>query len=549
MVADRQTHALPTSLPVLDDFARFLGMPDAARFAEMALAHMRAVRSVFAGLFAALPAAPDEAPTAIPPPASPGEAPHGFGAAWLEGRPRAFRTERARLLLRELLPAIEAATARQPEPQATLVRLDDFFHHLPAGVQVLSMLRHNPALLDRLADVLGAAPSLADHLADVPAALEGLAAPDIAPTDPTDLLGAQLRDARSLDDALSIASRLARAEEFAIAVAELFGRVDADEAGCRRTALADAAIRHILDYVLDDHARRYGRISGGGLTVVALGKAGSAEMMAGSDLDLMLIYDHPPDAESNGARRLPASVYFARAAQAIIAALTVPTRHGPLYNVDMRLRPSGNKGPVAVSLASFTQYHRDSAWTWERLALTRARVVAGPAKLRRRVAAAIVAAVRGADSARVGTDTAAMRARLLRDLPPAGYWDVKLRAGGLMEVEFIAQALLLLHAGRARVLTPRTGDAFANLRRIGALSDADATMLAAADRFWRTLQGLMRIALGRQVPAVMPAPLLEKLLRATGIGPDEAALRCACDRVAQDVRAAFVRHVGEIADL
>ena len=119
------------------------------------------------------------------------------------------------------------------------------------------------------------------------------------------------------------------------------------------------------------------------MAVVAMGKAGGREMMAGSDLDLMLVYDHPPDvSESRGARRLPVSQWFVRAAHAYVAAVTAPGVDGPLYEVDMRLRPSGNKGPVAVSLGSFRRYHAESAWTWERMALTRARVVAGPPALR-----------------------------------------------------------------------------------------------------------------------------------------------------------------------
>ena len=147
---------------------------------------------------------------------------------------------------------------------------------------------------------------------------------------------------------------------------------------------------------------------------------------------------------------------------------------------------------------------------------------------------------------RIRPDTAAMRARLLRDLPPQGFWDAKLRPGGLMEVEFIAQSLMLAHAATPHLLTPNTGAALAALSRIGALPAADATMLIQADRFWRTVQGLMRIALGRVIPETPPPPLLEKLLHATGLGPDEAALRAEVERLARDVRAAFVRHVGEI---
>jgi len=560
MVGDRQTHTLPSNMPELERFARFLGYPTADAFAAVALNHMNAVHAVFGDLFATLPGEP--APLAVPPVSAASAAAEKNAAetvaSWLAGRPRAFRTERTKALLRALLPAIQTAMARQPDPGAAFTRLDEFFHRLPAGVQVLSMLRHNPALLDRLADVLGAAPWLADHLAEMPAALEGLAAPDEAPEAAAQTsagrLASLLQDARGLDDALSIASSMVRAAEFSIAVDEFFGRSDADEAGRRRTELADAVIGECLARALADHALRYGKVRGGGLAVVALGKAGSGEMMAGSDLDLMLIYDHPPEAESNGQKPMPASQYFARAAQAVIAALTVPTRHGPLYQVDMRLRPSGSKGPVAVSLASFVHYHRESAWTWERLALTRARVVAGPARLRARVEAAIGAALRGADPARVLPDTVDMRARLLRDLPPRGVWDAKLRPGGLMETEFIAQALMLLHPARRGTGAQSTSAAFAGLASAGVLAPSEAEMLIGADRFWRTLQGLMRIALGRQIPAALPPPLLEKLLRATGSSiteagiteadATEASLRAHADMVAAAVHAAFARHVG-----
>ena len=546
MVADRQTHTLPTTPQALEQFAVFMGFHDAEAFAAAALPHLTAVLEVFTGLFAALPAPPDQPRAPTPEPLRPPQPGPPIPPAWLEGRPRALRTERSRALLRDLLPAIEAAIGRQPDPNAAMSRLDEFFHRLPAGVQLLSLLQHNPALLERLADVLGAAPWLADHLATVPASLEGLAAPQPIDPDPAASLSARLQDAAGLEDALAIATRMVRAEEFSIAVAELFGRIGVDEAAHRRTALADAVMSEFLARSQSDHAARYGKIPGGSMVVVALGKAGSGELMAGSDLDLMLIYDHAPDAESTGAKRLPASQYFARAAQNFVAALTVPTRHGPLYEVDMRLRPSGRMGPVAVSLASFTQYHRESAWTWERLALTRARMVAGPAALRRRVATAIATALRGADPARIRTDTADMRARLQRDKPPRNVWDIKNRIGGLMELELLVQALLLIHAARPGVVSPNTQEAIANLARINAIPPSDATLLADADRFWRTIQGICRMSLGRQIPPDLPPPTIEKLLHATGAGPNEAALRAAAAATATKIRAAFVRHVGDI---
>ena len=550
MVADRQTHALPDTAKGFAAFAIFMGHESPAPFAEALLASMQIVHAHFADLLAAPADPPDlyAQDNPAPPSAMPG-APHpAVWDAWLDGRPRALRTERAQALLRELLPALSALVQRQAEPETVWSRLDDLINRLPSGVQMFSMLRHNPALLERLGLVLGAAPWLADHLASAPAAIEGLMAPKEIDPDPAASLAAQLQDSRTVDDAPGIASRFVRGEEFRLAVAELDGRIDQDAAGHARTALAEAAIGLLLPPVLADHRRRYGRVPGGGLVVVALGKAGSREMMAGSDLDLMLVYDHSESVgESTGPQRLAASQYFARAAQAIVAALTVPTRDGKLYEVDMRLRPSGGKGPVAVSLSAFERYHRESARTWERLALTRARAVAGPARLRARVSRAIGVAMAQGDPALILPDTLAMRGRLAEEAPARGPWDIKLRPGGLMELEFIAQALQLTHVRqRPSVLDPCTGAALARLAEAGVLARNEAACLIQADRIWRAVQGLLRITGGRIVPSTLPEAtsglvqgVLDRL-QAPGQVPVEHRL----DLMAAGVREAFARHIG-----
>jgi len=555
MVADRQTHVLPETPAGFADFAAFFGATDAEAFAAGLLEHLESVHEAFNGVLEAPVTSPDITYTNPVLAAPELTALSGQSApvweAWLQGKPRALRTLRARGLLRELLPAIAAVVRSQPNPDAVWLRLDEFIHRLPSGIQIFSMLSHNPALLDRLGAVLGAAPTLADHLAAVPSALEGLVAPlDIDPN-PAASLASQLRDAAAIDQALAIASRFVRGEEFRLAVAELDGRIDQDEAGVARTALAEAAISQLLPRVLADHARRYGVVRGGGMVVVALGKAGSHEMMAGSDLDLMLVYDAPEDAsDSNGRARLAPSQYFARAAQAMVSALTVPTRDGKLYDVDMRLRPSGGKGPVAVSLTAFERYHRESAWAWERLALTRARVVAGPRRLAARVEAAIRQALQAGDPSTVLADTSAMRRRLLAELPPQGIWDVKLRRGGLLEVEFIAQALQLRHAGRAKrpVLDPTPRVALAKLAVGGVIGKGDAADLIAADAAWRATQGLFRIALGRAIPAEVPPALQSRLLRRlNGIlgSQSDRDLAHRMDAVAETVTNAFHRLVGD----
>lgn len=558
MVADRQTHALPTRPDELGRFAVFMGYPDTDSFARALLRQTTRVRRRYAEVFEAVPDAPGPAdglvfgPLDEPPPATTAALrAMGFRnidgvvaavRAWRAGRPRAVRSARARELLDGVLPTLLAALGRQSEPDTAFNRFDALLTRLPAGVQLLSMFQRNPALLDRVADVLGAAAPLADYLARMPASLEVLLTPDAADPDPARTLEVRLADARSLEDAVEIARATVQAEEFRLSVAQMDARLDVDAAGLARTAMADAVIAALLPRVLADHASRYGTVPGGDMVVLLLGKAGGREMMAGSDLDLMLVYDHPEDAtESVGGRSLAASQWFIRAAHALVAALTAPGAGGPLYAVDMRLRPSGNKGPVAVSLASFVRYHAHDAWTWERMALQRARLVAGPAGLRARVEGAVREALapRG-DPAQVRADAASMRGRMLRDLPPTGPWDVKLRPGGQVEVEFIAQALQLVHGA----CSTTTRDALAGLARHGALMEADAALLVQADRLWRTVQSMLRITVGR-AHAELPAPAVEALLRAADAGVDLPTLRATLDAVAQGVRERFVELVGD----
>jgi glutamate-ammonia-ligase adenylyltransferase len=548
MVADRQTHSLPTSRAELERFAIFMGYPDAASFAKALLATLEAVRRQDADLFDN-PAVADSEFTADRLRAMGFQEPERVLAAlksWRAGAPRALRSPRGRALLENVLPALLQALANQREPDAAFARADTLLARLPAGVHVLSLFHRRPMLLDRVAAVLGAAPSLADHLAQVPAALEGLLAPHAVDRDPAATLGRQLADARTLEEAVAIVRRTVRGEEFRLAVAQMEGRIDADLAGLARTDLADAALTALLPLVMAEHAARHGVIAGGGMAVVLMGKAGGREMMAGSDLDLMLVYDHADTAtESDGARPLPPSTYYIRAAHVLVAALTAPGADGALYAVDMRLRPSGNKGPVAVSLAAFRRYHAADAWTWEHMALTRARCVAGPPALQRRVKAAIGRAMSvRTDPDTIRADAVAMRTRTLRDHPPLGPWDVKLRPGGQMEVEYIVQVLLLLTPAARPATTTRR--AIARLHRAGALDAPTAALLTEADRLWRTVQGMLRITVGPRAPDTLPAPALEALLDAAAPGCDAEAFRARLDSVAAQIRAVFNQRLGVI---
>jgi len=566
MVADRQTHSLPTKPDELARFAAFMGCADTDALAQHLLRHMDRVRARYAEVFEDVPDPPaspaprdltrlDEPPATVETLRTLGFRNAGRMIAtlrgWQAGRLRALRSARSRELMDAVLPALLGALGAQSDPDAAFARFDTLLSRLPAGVGLLSMIQRNPALLDRIAAVLGAAPSLADHLAQAPAALEGLLSPAGPDPDPARTLRRRLADARTVEDTVAIIRSQVRGEEFRLCVAQMEGWLDVDAAGLARTALTDAALAALLPPVLEAHAARYGRVRGGAMAVVALGKAGSREMMAGSDLDLMLIYSHPPGAsESSGGdsgRRMAASQWFARAAHAYVAALTSPGAEGPLYAVDMRLRPSGNKGPVAVSLPAFRQYHAHDAWTWERMALTRARVVAGSPAIRARTEAAVAEALAiGPSPARTRADAAAMRGRLLRELPPAGPWDVKLRPGGGIEVEFIAQTLQLVHGvqpGRQA-----TRDALRSLAEAGHLPQETAAMLIRADRLWRVVQSMVRITVGRGAHD-LPPTAAEALLRVAGqqLGAPDATLpqmRATLDATAEDVRTAFITLIG-----
>ena len=570
MVADRQVHTLPENPAELGRIATFMGFASAHGFADALLDRLARVRSRYAEVFERVPQALEEQAAATPAldfgteevPEATLAALRGMGfaeparivaavAGWKAGHVRALRSERARGLMDLMLPVLLSALAAQPHPDAAFARFDSFIARQPAGVQLLSLFQRNPHLLERVAAILGAAPSLADYLAQHPAALEGLLSPQ--EDEPlARLMRNRLRDARSLEDTIGIIRRTVKEVDFSLSVATMEGRLDADASGERRSALADAALAALLPPVVADFSARFGTVRGGAMAVVLLGKAGGREMMAGSDLDLMLVYAHPQDeTESRGVRAMPVSQWFIRAAHSFVAAVTAPGSDGQLYAVDMRLRPSGNKGPVAVSLASFRRYHAESAWTWERMALTRARVVAGPPPLRTLVEAAIADALAVAgDPARIRADAAAMRARMRREIPPDGEWDVKHRPGGLVDIEFIAQMLQLASASDGPVVgSPNTCEALRRLAATGRLDAAYADLLMRADRIWRTVQGMLRITLGRDGRGDPPEASLRPLLRAvTAAGlpaPDLPGLRIALDALAAAVSEVFQRLVGD----
>jgi glutamate-ammonia-ligase adenylyltransferase len=562
MIDDQQIHTLPKTPDGIDHVARFMGYEDTVQFEEVLRARLASVQGHYSRLFEReAPLASktgslvftgvEEDPETVATLGRMGfERPADISAmirGWHHGRIRATRSARARELLTKLMPALLEALSSTADPDAAFVNFDRFLTGLPAGVQVFSLLLANPRLLLLVAEVAGSAPRLAEYLGRHVGVLDALIDPGFlarAPT-PQELqsrLTGELSRASGYEATLDVVRRFAKEENFRIGVQVIQGLTDAEHAGPAYAAVAEAVIACLQGVVECEIEATHGTIEGGAFAVVAQGKLGGKEMTATSDLDLVFVYTHSADAtSSNGRKPLAPSAYFARASQRFIAALTASTAEGPLYEVDMRLRPSGNQGPVAVSFDSFVSYHRERSWTWERMALTRARVVSGPAELRTRVEMAIREALtQPSDPVAVVNDARTMRDKLAAQSPGRDVWDIKFAPGGLVDIEFIAQTLQLSHAQQnPSVLDQNTIAALERLSSFGALSPDRAATLVRAARLEHGLTQVLRIALTGALNSETATRGLKAMLARAGDAPDFAAVETQLKETEVQVRAIF----------
>jgi glutamate-ammonia-ligase adenylyltransferase len=562
MVEDEQTHSLPTSAEGLAQIACFMGYPDTEAFANALTGTLRMVQGHYARLFESAPelasaqgslvfTGVEDDPETLATIGKMGfrDPAHVSGAirGWHHGRIRAMRSERARELLTQLTPVILEALGSTPDPDAAFAGFDRFLSNLSSGVQLFSLFQARPQFLGLLARIVGATPRLAAHLARNTATLDALLDADFLSTLPSRAaLEASLE--RQLgtryDDALDGARRFAREEIFRVGVQVVEGAAKAEAAGPALAAIAETVIAGLLPRVEAELALTAGRIPGAGFCVIAMGKLGGRETTASSDLDLVFVYDLPDGVEaSDGERPLSPTLYFARLAQRLISALTTPTSAGTLYEVDMRLRPTGNKGPAAVSLKSFVDYHATESWTWELMALTRGRVVAGPQPLRAALTAAIRARLTAPkDAAQVIRDARDMRQKMADAFSDSNPWDLKYAKGGLVDIEFIAQTLQLVHAqDHPEILNTNTVAALHNLNAAGVLKDEDTATLVSAAGLQHALTQVLRVALDETPKMEDATPGLKALLAQAGEWPDFVSLERRLFALQADVRAIFTR--------
>ncbi len=369
---------------------------------------------------------------------------------WHYGSYAATRASAARAHLTELLPALLRTISEAGNPDDALRRFDDFLSRLPAGVQLFSLLRNHENLRSLLVALMASAPRMADaviHRAHVMDSLIDPAFADIVRRKEALLekIEAFFADARDYQDVIDRARILGQEQLFLIAAGLLAGTLDARRAGEQFTTLAEALLLKLFDAVRHEFEKRHGVVPGARVALLAFGKMASREMTARSDLDFIMLYDLEKSEESDGEKPLAASQYFARLTQRLIAAVSAPTSEGVLYEVDMRLRPSGNAGPLATRLAGFIQYHHESAWTWEHMALSRARVVQADDGLGEVIDTAIAEILsRPRDVAKTIDDVLSMRALMAKERPPRHAFDLKLAPGGLIDLEFIAQSAQLV---------------------------------------------------------------------------------------------------------
>lgn len=472
MVDDRQTHELPSDPAALDNVARLHGFPGAEALIALLAPHVSAVEAVYGSL------APGEAEGLLP---RGGEALEarlaqaGFEdpaagrlriESWRTGTARSLRTAAAAEAFEAMLPALIDAFGASPDSMRAMNRFDDVVGRLPTAVNFYRLLQARPGLTQILATLLSHAPALAEQLGRRPELLDGLIdatafAPPPSIADLTDELARAERSDEDYQIALDRVRRRVNERRFALGAQLIAARSDPLEIAAGYARVAEAAIQVLANATIAEFELKHGKVPGSELVIMGLGRLGGEALTHASDLDLIYLFTGTHESRSDGAKPLGATEYFNRLAQRVTAALSVPTAAGPLYDVDTRLRPSGRDGLLAVSLESFETYQKESAWTWEHMALTRARPVFGSDAARASLQRIIEITLCGdRDRKKLLTDAVKMRAEMATHKPPNGPFDIKLGEGGLVDLEFAVQTLQL---SERVALMPRLDRAVAEL--------------------------------------------------------------------------------------
>lgn len=559
MVADEQTHNIPDNNKGLLRIARLAGFKNAAAFSIRLRASLKAVEQHYAALFESAAelsegvgnlvfTGDNDDPSTI-------ETLLNLGFSrpsdmcriirtWHFGRYKATQSSEARERLTELTPALLKAFGGSAQPDNTLIEFDAFLQGLPSGIQLFALLQTNVSLLDLLITIMGAAPRLSQIITHKPHVFDGLLDPVLYRDVPTPAylsarLDGFLNGVHVYEDILDRLRIFNAEQKFQIGVRMLTGSLHPNDAGEEFSNLAVLVLGRIFDSVIRAFAVKHGVIRHGEVGLLGLGKLGSRELTAGSDLDLVLLYEHPEDVlESDGMIPLQPAQYYARLTQRLIAALSAPTAEGVLYELDLRLRPSGNKGPIATRLSAFAKYQDEIAWTWEHMALTRARVVYAQGKLKPEIDAIVKSILKKSINIdKLYADIVEMRDLIETEKPAKNNWDIKHMRGGLIDLEFIAQAAVL--SGQFNPDSDTSTKSVISTIMFPKLNLSDHNILRSALFLYSSLTQMMRVCLTQDSDGQsMSRALLALMCKASQL-PDAVSLEIYIEDTAKKVRVIF----------
>jgi glutamate-ammonia-ligase adenylyltransferase len=507
MLGDAQTHVLPADPMTRLRIARGLDYSDSDALQRDLDGHRGVVSEAFAGLLQTRRRKPVASALSQYWRALPDSADFtaledaGFADASAQhtrlrdfSRSPALRglSERTRSRLDHVLPALLEAAAHSTAPDAALARGIGLLQSIVRRSSYLALLEERPAALARLVDVIARSALLAERLVAHPLLLDELLDVRSLPAVDIDVAvrsaataQAQHGEAGDTEERLAALNESRQSLSFRIALATLAQRQPAQATARQLAMLAESLLDECLRLAQDEIRAAHGVVAGSGFAVVGYGSLGARELGFGSDLDLVFLHDARAEQVSDGARPLDASRYYARLAQKLVSLMATVTAAGRLYEVDMRLRPDGAKGLLVSTLDSFAEYQQQRAWTWELQALARSRVVAGDDSVMaefRRIRRAALARARAPEQLRREVIAMRQRMRVELDRSNALGFDLKQGEGGLVDLEFLLQAQLLLRAAGHPELCDLTETAalIPALAEAGAWTAAQSQALLAA---------------------------------------------------------------------
>jgi [glutamine synthetase] adenylyltransferase / [glutamine synthetase]-adenylyl-L-tyrosine phosphorylase len=535
MKEDHQTHTLPSSQEELEKTAEFCGFAEFVDFEETLEGYRTCVKAYYnqfvAGINRSSDAVPKEDEQRFSSLASIIVTPDGVERAgqilsesnfeeagnsaliiegWLQGRYRVLKTDRSRQVIATLLPSLLATIAEGQEPDRALAAFDRLLERLPSGLQLFTLLSNNPALQSLLIEILASAPQLAERLSTRPALLDVVLEPGFFDGLPPQRamkkeLDSLLSTAFDYEDSLSIIRRWKNDKVFQASL-HILRSVSMPQVWAPWLAsVAELVISSLAKLVAEEFEQKHGRFDvvpndapALGLAVIAFGKLGERIMSPGSDLDLVFVAPNlDPNEMSNGLKPLAAQQYFGRLAQRLISAITAPTSEGVAYEVDMRLRPSGSKGPLAVSLSGFERYHNEQAWTWEHMSLTRSRVILADDQQKRDIQNVISDVLKKPRNPRhLVQDVDKMKTRIFANRESFDL-DIKSLEGGLVSLEFIVQFLHLSVAEKHPDSIMYDLPTFiSSLPNLSTLTEPQSRLLSEAWYLYVGLQAVVRLSTG-----------------------------------------------------